>query len=111
MKITNMQAVVFYNSVKELSQKRLPINVLWAMKYNFNVITSQVQTYEELRKGIGAGDGRITPELEKLLLEEAEHTIKKIKMDDLKVLDDLSAGYDKLTLAELDSISFMLEEE
>lgn len=111
MKITNMQAVIFYNSVKEFSQKRLPINVLWALKYNFNVITSQVQTYEELRKGIGAGDGRITPELEKLLSEEAEHNVKKIKMEDLKVLDDLSAGYDKLTLAELDSISFMIEEE
>lgn len=110
MKINNMQAVIFYNSVKELSRKRLPTDILFALKYNFNVITPQVQTYEELRKSVISEDGKITPEMEKLLMEEVEHNVKKIKKEDLKVVDNLSAGYDKLTLSDIDSISFMIEE-
>lgn len=110
MEISNMQAVLFCNSVNELSKKRLPIDVLFAIRYNFNLFANQVQTYEEARKSLNLGDNdEITKELGELLSESVDQPVKKIKMEDLSVIDK-SSDYDKLTLAELDRLYFMIEE-
>lgn len=111
MKITNMQAVVFANTVSELVNKRLPVNILFALKYNMKTIGSQLQAYEEARQALNLpDDDTITPEFKKLLYETVDQSIKKIKIEELNIVDK-SSDYDKFTLAELTNIEFMIEEE
>ena len=40
MKITNIQAVTFVNTVSSIKNKHLPMKVMFAINYNLNLLTN-----------------------------------------------------------------------
>lgn len=110
MKLTNLQAVTFVNTVGELQKKRIPTTMSFALLSNVNVIMNQVKAYEDARKTIMTEDNTITQELVDLLNETVDHNIKTIKFSDLEAIDR-NPKYDSFSMSELSSIMFMVEDD
>lgn len=114
MKITNIQAVTFVNTVSSIKNKHLPMKVMFAINYNLNLLTNQIKTYEEARKEL-MGEGTeqellMNPEFHKLLDESVEQPIKTVKIEELEKFDT-DKRFDKLSLAELSAIEFIVDME
>ena len=118
MKITNLQAVVYINTVTGMKEKHLPVKVLFALNHNLNLLMNQVKPYEEARKALfnqyeGDEDTKIrlaAAELNELLNESVEQPIKMLKLSDLEKIDE-DPQYDKISTLDFSAINFMLEDE
>lgn len=114
MKITNLQAVVYINTVTSMKEKNLPVKVLFALNHNFNLLMNQIKPYEEARKALlkqhNDNAEAAAPEMEKLLSETVEQPIKTLKLSYLEKIDD-NPQYDKISTVEYSAIAFMLEDE
>lgn len=118
MKITNLQAVIYINTVTSMKEKRLPIKVLFALNHNVNVLMDQIKSYEEARKALldrYEGDEETknklaAPEFNALLNESVEQPIKTLTLSDLEKID-ANPQYDKINSEEYNAIVFMLEDE
>lgn len=114
MKVTNLQAVVFLNNLQNIRKKKLPVTFLFALNTNAEKIMTQIKPYEEARKALyeefDNDEFKVMPELNKLLDESVEHSIKMVKFSTLERIDE-DPNYDKLTGDEYTAISFMLEFE
>lgn len=118
MKITNLQAIAFVNTVSNgMNGKRLPVRVSFAIKQNYNqILENQIKPYEETRKELREqyedtveGNAQFNKELEKLLAEETTLSVKRVDLAELEKLD-MDPSYDKLSVHEVDAISFMIKE-
>lgn len=114
MKISNIQAVTFVNTVSALKNKHLPMKVMFAINYNLNLLMNQIKSYEDARKEL-MGEGTeqelmMNPEFHKLLDESVEQPIKTVKADDFDKFDT-DKRFDKLSLAELSAIEFIIDME
>ena len=118
MKITNIQGIAFVNTVNNsMSGKRLPVRISFAIKQNYNrILENQIKPYEEtkrelreLHKDTAEGNEKLQQELEKLLMEETEMDIKCVELGELEKLD-MDHAYDKLSIHEIDAMSFMIAE-
>ena len=114
MKITNIQAVTFVNTVSAIKNKHLPMKLMFAINYNLNLLTNQIKSYEDARKelmGEGTEQELLTnPEFHKLLDESVEQPIKTVKIEELEKFDT-DKRFDKLSLAELSAIEFIVDME
>lgn len=114
MKITNRQAVTFFNTVSEIKEKYLPIKLLYALDYNVNLFADQLTSYEKARKVLEEQYGDIihnTPkELIELLDESVEQAAKTVNVSLLEAID-ANPNYDKLSLSNYNAIRFMVEDD
>ena len=114
MKVTNLQAVVFLNELQNIRKKKLPVTFLFALNANAEKLMTQVKPYEEARKALyeryDNDETKVMPELNNLLDESVEHSVKMVKFKTLERIDE-DPNYDKLTGIEYTAISFMLEME
>lgn len=107
--ISNLQVLNFFNNTKSLYDKKLPVKIVFAIKYNLGVLNTQATAYESARQTLGVDDEfLVTPEMNELLNETSEMDIKTIKMEDLLALDD-SSIYDSISIRELEAMDFMIE--
>lgn len=114
MKITNRQAVTFYNAVTEITEKSLPIKLLFALDYNVNLFRNQLALYEKSLKLLEEQYGDLnhnTPkELIELLDESVEQAVKTVNVSLLEAID-ANPNYDKLSLSNYNAIRFMVEDD
>lgn len=112
MKVTNIQAVVFLNALPNLRKKKLPVTFLFALNTNAEILMTQIKPYEEARKALyeqyDNDESKVMPELNKLLEESVEHSVKMVKFNVLERIDE-NPAYDKITGDDFAAISFMLE--
>lgn len=111
MKLSNLQVVNYINCVNEMKEKKLPVRMSFALRSNFNLFGDQVKAYEEARKECleCTDEQKRVNGIRELLAEEVEQNVKMITLKDLEIIDENDA-YDKLTIAELEAIAFMIEE-
>lgn len=111
MKLTNLQAVLFFNNATGLKDKRLPIKVLFAIKNNINAVGDQLKAYEECRQTLV--DTVTDPvdqakAMSELLNDGTDYSnIKMLTPEDIEKIDT-SDAYDTLTLAEVEALEFMI---
>ena len=115
MKVSNLQAVRFLNTYDgSMRRKKLPVKVIFALRHNYNLILQQQATpYEESRKTLKEqyeDKEEFTKELDKLLAEEVEHSIKTVTFAEMEKMDECD-NYDSLTINEIEAMEFMLVEK
>lgn len=114
MKLTNLQAVLFFNNATGLKDKKLPIKVLFAIKNNINAVGDQLKAYEECRQTLvdtSTDPVEQAKAMSELLNDGTDYSnIKTLTTEDIEKIDS-SDAYDALTLAELEAIEFMVKHE
>lgn len=113
MKITNLEAVTFFNNVAAMKDKRLPVSILFAIKHNLNMFGNQLKAYEEARESLNANiedEVERSKEMVALLNDGVEYDVKTIKASVIEKIDG-NDNYDALTYAEIEAITFMVEYE
>lgn len=112
-KLSNAQIVNFINATGTLRDKRLPIKLSFALKYNLKLAIDAYKVYDdtrnELLKTQKENPVAFNQALGELLSEEVELAAKTIPMSVIELTD--TANYDTLTFGELDAIEFMITEE
>ena len=114
MRVTNLQAVKFLNTYDgRLRKKKFPVKVIFALRHNYNLILNQqAKPYEESRKVLKEqyeNKDEFDKQLEKLLVEETELSIKTVTFAEMEKMDECDS-YDSLTINEIEAIEFMLVE-
>lgn len=113
MKITNLEAVTFFNNVSGMKDKRLPVTLLFAVKHNLNLFANQLKAYEESRQALieqVTDECEQTQEMMNLLYDSVEYDVKTVSMSVIEKIDG-SDNYDALTYIEIEAMMFMITEE
>ena len=118
MKITNAQALNFVNTVNgSMAGRHLPVRVAFAIKKNMAAIMKDmIKPFEETRQELlkkredtEESNAQFVEDINALLEEECEVSIHTISLEELEKLD-ADPSYDKLSLAEIDVLDFMIKE-
>lgn len=83
--------------------KRFPAKITFAINSNKHILYEKYKPYEETLKTLDKNSETYKEEVEELLNSEVDLDIKKVCESDFKDYDP--------TFAELDALSFMLEEK
>ena len=132
MKIKLIEVEKTVKELNQISSKRLPVLVSYAIRKNCNILTEEVKDVSEVRCSIlenyakKDGDGNVViedgkyqfentklqetalEEVNKLYDKEADIQVTTISLEELKAVDE-NELYDKLTGQEVDSLMFMIE--
>lgn len=111
-KLSNAQIVEFINAASSLRDKRLPIKLSFALKYNLKLAIEAYKAYDEARNELlktqKENPAAFNQAIGELLSEEVELAVKTVPMEVIELTD--TAEYDTLTFGELNAIDFMIEE-
>lgn len=132
MKIKLIEVEKTVKELNQISSKRLPVLVSYAIRKNCNILTEELKDVSEVRCSIlenyakKDGDGNVViedgkyqfentklqetalEEVSKLYDKEADIQVTTISLEELKAVDE-NELYDKLTGQEVDSLMFMIE--
>ncbi|MFQ7575004.1 MAG: hypothetical protein ACLRLD_06305 [Lachnospira sp.] len=132
MKIKLIEVEKTVKELNQISSKRLPVLVSYAIRKNCNILTEELKDVSEVRCSIlenyakKDGDGNVViedgkyqfentklqetalEEVNKLYDKEADIQVTTISLEELKAVDE-NELYDKLTGQEVDSLMFMIE--
>lgn len=105
MKVKNVDMVAFLNSLNELTAKKLPVKLYFAIKLNADEFFQKVvPTYNKLEEEARSDREKLS----ELLSIENELTIQTVSRDLLEKVDE-SDKYDALTYQEYNALQFMVE--
>ena len=111
---------------KELLNKKIPVKLSYAIKYNLNLITKAYETYEETLKSLAnqygadltkSGIKAKTQEDQKLINEELTNLLnEKVDIEihtvPIEVIEKCGEGtYDALSFSEIERIDWLIGEE
>lgn len=109
-KLTNKQMVSFINAAEGMRSKKLPLKLTFAIRHNAKILTERYPAYEETLHELTKPP--LTEEnaklIDELLKEEIEISAKTVPLSVIEQTE--SAGFDTLTLGEVEGLEFMIEE-
>ncbi len=132
MKIKLIEVEKTVKELNQISSKRLPVLVSYAIRKNCNILIEELKDVSEVRCSIlenyakKDSDGNVViedgkyqfentklqetalEEVNKLYDKEADIQVTTISLEELKAVDE-NELYDKLTGQEVDSLMFMIE--
>ena len=132
MKIKLIEVEKTVKELNQISSKRLPVLVSYAIRKNCNILIEELKDVSEVRCSIlenyakKDSDGNVViedgkyqfentklqetalEEVNKLYDKEADIQVITISLEELKAVDE-NELYDKLTGQEVDSLMFMIE--
>ncbi len=108
MQLKNSVLINFVLGMNSLREKKLPIKLSFAIKYNLDLVAPAISAFNSARDEIVQGGANPEEELNKLLEEEVELAIKTVSAEDLERTESENR-FDVLTLRELEALSFMIE--
>lgn len=132
MKIKLIEVEKTVKELNQISSKRLPVLVSYAIRKNCNILIEELKDVSEVRCSIlenyakKDSDGNVViedgkyqfentklqetalEEVNKLYDKEADIQVTTILLEELKAVDE-NELYDKLTGQEVDSLMFMIE--
>lgn len=132
MKIKLIELEKTVKELNQISSKRLPVSVSYAIRKNCNILIEELKDVSEVRCSIlenyakKDSDGNVViedgkyqfentklqetalEEVNKLYDKEADIHVTTISLEELKAVDE-NELYDKLTGQEVDSLMFMIE--
>lgn len=132
MKIKLIELEKTVKELNQISSKRLPVLVSYAIRKNCNILIEELKDVSEVRCSIlenyakKDSDGNVViedgkyqfentklqetalEEVNKLYDKEADIQVTTISLEELKAVDE-NELYDKLTGQEVDSLMFMIE--